>query len=102
VHLGNRFGEKNVVNQRLKWCVLIEKELQAPEPLKTDLSLVLQHGKWKPFGRNMDASDNVSRLHRRHGQNERGIGLNRKNALFAGHDAGAENWADHRFADRDL
>ncbi|WP_246803289.1 transposase domain-containing protein, partial [Rhizobium leguminosarum] len=46
-----------------------------------------------PFGRNTDASDNGLRLRRRHGQNERGIALNRKNALFAGHDAGAENWA---------
>ncbi|MGO6891693.1 transposase domain-containing protein, partial [Rhizobium johnstonii] len=44
-------------------------------------------------GRNTDASDNGLRLRRRHGQNERGIALNRKNALFAGHDAGAENWA---------
>ena len=29
----------------------------------------------------------------RHGQNERMIALTRKNALFAGHDDGAENWA---------
>jgi transposase len=29
----------------------------------------------------------------RHGQNERAITLNRKNALFAGHDEGAQNWA---------
>jgi hypothetical protein len=29
----------------------------------------------------------------RHGQNERAVVLNRKNALFAGHDHGAENWA---------
>jgi len=29
----------------------------------------------------------------RHGQNERAIALQRKNALFAGHDLGAENWA---------
>ncbi|WP_261317261.1 transposase domain-containing protein, partial [Rhizobium leguminosarum] len=60
---------------------------------KTDLSLVPRRGKWKPSGRNTDASDNRPRLHRRHGQNERGVALNRKNALFAGHDAGAENWA---------
>ncbi|MGO7050381.1 transposase domain-containing protein, partial [Rhizobium johnstonii] len=40
-----------------------------------------------------DASDNGLRLRRRHGQNERGIALNRKNALFAGSDAGAEHWA---------
>ncbi|TCU12744.1 transposase domain-containing protein, partial [Rhizobium laguerreae] len=50
-------------------------------------------GEWKPFGRNTDASDNEPRLHRRHGQNERGMALNRKNALFAGSDAGAEHWA---------
>ncbi|GIT89267.1 hypothetical protein ROBYS_42830 [Roseobacter sp. OBYS 0001] len=29
----------------------------------------------------------------RHGQNERKLALQRKNALFAGHDAGAQNWA---------
>ncbi len=29
----------------------------------------------------------------RHGQNERELALNRKNALFAGHEAGAQNWA---------
>jgi len=29
----------------------------------------------------------------RRGQNERELALNRKNALFAGHDAGAQNWA---------
>ena len=28
----------------------------------------------------------------RHGQNERVMVLNRKNALFAGHDEGARNW----------
>ena len=28
--------------------------------------------------------------------------LNWKNALFAGHDTGAENWGDHRLAHRDL
>ncbi|MEB3048064.1 transposase domain-containing protein, partial [Rhizobium mulingense] len=44
-------------------------------------------------GQNVDASDSEPRLHRRHGQNERGIALNRKNALFAGHDMGARNWA---------
>ncbi|WP_246652478.1 transposase domain-containing protein, partial [Rhizobium laguerreae] len=60
---------------------------------KTDLSLVLRRAEQTPFGRNTDASDNELRLHRRHGQNERGMALNRKNALFAGHDAGAENWA---------
>src|SRR3954452_10136312 len=29
----------------------------------------------------------------RHGQNERAMALSRKNALFAGHDRGAEGWA---------
>jgi len=29
----------------------------------------------------------------RYGQNDREIALNRKNALFAGHDRGADNWA---------
>ena len=29
----------------------------------------------------------------RHGQNERVMALNRKNALFAGSDRGAEHWA---------
>ena len=41
----------------------------------------------------MRASGNKLRLPARHGQNERAIALNRKNALFAGHDLGAENWA---------
>jgi hypothetical protein len=39
------------------------------------------------------ASDNEPRPQPQHGQNERTIVLNRKNALFAGHDEGAENWA---------
>ena len=65
----------------------------ALKPSETDLSLVLQRGVWKPSGRNTDATCNEPRHHRRHGQNERDIALNRKNALFAGHDAGAENWA---------
>ncbi|MHC2485049.1 hypothetical protein ACVIKP_006904 [Rhizobium leguminosarum] len=69
------------------------RHLAAPKPSKTDLSLVPRRGKWKPSGRNTDASDNRPRLHRRHGQNERGVALNRKNALFAGSDAGAEHWA---------
>ncbi|MDW9552960.1 hypothetical protein GOB49_34020, partial [Sinorhizobium meliloti] len=41
----------------------------------------------------MDASDNEPRLHRRHGQNERGMGIGRKNWLFAGADTGAETLA---------
>jgi len=28
----------------------------------------------------------------RHGQNERELALNRKNALFAGHETGVQNW----------
>jgi hypothetical protein len=39
------------------------------------------------------ASDNAPRPPARHGQNDRAIALNRKNALFAGHDQGAANWA---------
>lgn len=42
----------------------------------------------------MDASDNEPRLHRRHGQNERGMGIGRKNWLFAGSDKGGERIAD--------
>jgi len=41
----------------------------------------------------MDASGSELSPLARHGQNEWEIALNRKNALFAGHDAGAENWA---------
>lgn len=41
----------------------------------------------------MRASGNKLRLPARHGQNDCAIALNRKNALFAGHDLGAENWA---------
>ncbi|WP_260687615.1 transposase domain-containing protein, partial [Rhizobium laguerreae] len=63
------------------------------KPSKTDLSLVLRRAEQTPFGRNMDASDNVSRLHRRHGQNERGIAVGRRNWLFAGADTGAETLA---------
>src|SRR5436853_7410544 len=46
-----------------------------------------------PSVRTGDASD-IAPLHpARYGQNDREIVLNRKNALFAGHDEGAENWA---------
>ena len=41
----------------------------------------------------MDAIGSELPFPARHGQNERLIVLNRKNALFAGHDQGAENWA---------
>lgn len=44
-------------------------------------------------GRTARASDNEPRPQPRHGQNERAMALNRKNALFAGHDEGAENGA---------
>jgi hypothetical protein len=43
--------------------------------------------------RTADASDIGSRHPARYGQNDCEIVLNRKNALFAGHDEGAENWA---------
>jgi len=39
------------------------------------------------------ATGNELQLPARHGQNERVIALSRKNALFAGSDEGAENWA---------
>jgi hypothetical protein len=43
--------------------------------------------------RTADASDIGSRHPARYGQNDCEIALTRKNALFAGHDDGAENWA---------
>jgi len=46
-----------------------------------------------PSVRTADASDIGPPHLARHGQNGREIALNRKNALFAGHDQGAENWA---------
>jgi len=46
-----------------------------------------------PFACAADANDNGLGHLARHGQNERTIALTRKNALFAGHDIGAENWA---------
>jgi transposase len=45
------------------------------------------------YGQNRDAGGNGLPTPARHGQNERVMVLNRKNALFAGHDLGAENWA---------
>jgi hypothetical protein len=39
------------------------------------------------------ANDNGLPPPARYGQNDMEIVLNRKNALFAGHDQGAENWA---------
>ncbi|MDC7747215.1 transposase domain-containing protein, partial [Rhizobium sp. MC63] len=45
-------------------------------------------------GQNVDASDSEPRLHRRHGQNERGIAIGRKNWLFAGSDKGGERIAN--------
>jgi hypothetical protein len=39
------------------------------------------------------ATGNELQLPARHGQNERVIALSRRNALFAGSDEGAENWA---------
>ena len=41
----------------------------------------------------MRASDNGARPLARYGQNDPVIALSRKNALFAGHDEGAANWA---------
>lgn len=42
---------------------------------------------------NTRATDNGRGKPARHGQNEQELAINRKNALFAGHDAGAQNWA---------
>src|SRR5215468_12466001 len=46
-----------------------------------------------PFACAADANDNGLGHLARHGQNERTIALNRKNALFAGSDEGGANWA---------
>jgi hypothetical protein len=46
-----------------------------------------------PSVRAADASGIGPQHPARYGQNDREIVLNRKNALFAGHDQGAENWA---------
>jgi IS66 C-terminal element len=45
------------------------------------------------FVRKADASDSEQRHPARHGHNGCEIALTRKNALFAGHDEGAKNWA---------
>ncbi len=50
-------------------------------------------GRPGPAVRAARASDNELRLRAQHGQNERAIALNRKNALLAGSDGGGENWA---------
>lgn len=47
----------------------------------------------EPSARTVDATDIGSQHPARYGQNDCEIVLNRKNALFAGHDEGAENWA---------
>ena len=44
-------------------------------------------------GRTAGAMDIEQRHFARYGQNDREIALNRKNALFAGHDRGADHWA---------
>jgi hypothetical protein len=46
-----------------------------------------------PSVRAADASDIGPQRPARYGQNDREIVLGRKNYLFAGHDAGAVNWA---------
>ena len=46
-----------------------------------------------PSVRTADASDIGPQHPARYGQNDREIALNRKNALFAGCDRGAANWA---------
>ena len=47
----------------------------------------------EPSARIVDATDIGSQHPARYGQNDCEIALTRKNALFAGHDDGAENWA---------
>ena len=47
----------------------------------------------EPSARTVDATDIGSQHPARYGQNDCKIALNRKNSLFAGHDAGAVNWA---------
>jgi IS66 C-terminal element len=47
----------------------------------------------EPSARTVDATDIGSQHPARYGQNDCEIALNRKNSLFAGHDAGAVNWA---------
>jgi hypothetical protein len=47
----------------------------------------------EPSGRNRGDTGNGLPTPARHGQNERAIALNRKNALFAGSDGGGEHWA---------
>ena len=47
----------------------------------------------EPSARTVDATDIGSQHPARYGQNDCEIALTRKNALFAGHDDGAENWA---------
>jgi hypothetical protein len=47
----------------------------------------------EPAAHTAHASGNEPQPLARYGQNDRAIALNRKNALFAGHDGGAENWA---------
>jgi hypothetical protein len=64
-----------------------------PKPEGIFRSLAAQHAARKPYDRNRDATGNEPPTPRRHGQNERAIALNRKNALFAGSDHGGEHWA---------
>ena len=45
------------------------------------------------YGQNTDAICNELPPLARHGQNERGVALNRNNALFAGSGGGPDNWA---------
>src|SRR3977135_3680833 len=64
-----------------------------PGPSKIGRSPVAPHGECGPCSQNTDAIGNELPFPARHGQNERAIALNRKNALFAGSDGGAEHWA---------
>jgi hypothetical protein len=64
-----------------------------PEPSQTGQSPFPQCGKCGLCSQNTDATGSGLPHPARHGQNERVIALNRKNALFAGSDGGGEHWA---------
>ena len=52
-----------------------------------------QRAPGEPSVERADGNGKRPQLPARYGQNEWAIALNRKNALFAGHDRGAANWA---------
>jgi hypothetical protein len=64
-----------------------------PAPSEIAQSHAVRPGARSPYDQNTDATGNGLPDPRPHGQNDRALALQRKNALFAGHDLGAENWA---------